>query len=110
MNITLITKLKRDGQLCAKSAHVTNDLKSRQLLSRIDQTVVADERDPMSEGYRLAAQYQVDAAPFFLVNDGQQVIVYQAYYKFLQEALNQKVDEALAAVEMMQQNPDLDFI
>jgi hypothetical protein len=110
MNITLITKLKRDGRLCAKSATVMADLAQRGLLAQINQTIVADERDPGSAGYRLAAEYQVEAAPFFLVNDGQQVIVYAAYYKLLREILGQTVDETFAAVEMMHQNPDLDFI
>ncbi|MGK7875937.1 MAG: hypothetical protein AB4426_22345 [Xenococcaceae cyanobacterium] len=111
MNITMVKKLKVDGQPCAKSARVLKDLEERGLLNQIHQIVVADERNPSSEGYTLAAQYNVESAPFFLVNgeDGS-TCVYKAYYRFLKDLFNQESPEDAEVAEIMAQNPDLDFI
>jgi aminoglycoside phosphotransferase (APT) family kinase protein len=109
MNITLIIKQRRNGQPCAKSQTVLADLEMRDLLAQIDHIAIADESDQSSEGYALATLHQVDAAPFFLVDDGHQVRVYRSYYKFLREILNQTVDEALETAEIISQNPVLDY-
>ncbi|NJL83809.1 MAG: hypothetical protein HC890_14350 [Chloroflexaceae bacterium] len=111
MNIIVVQKIKRDGQPCAKSAKVLGDLNSRGLLPQIHRIVAADEGDPDSEGYELAAQFQVEAAPFFLVErDGGDIQVYEAYARFLKEVFQQEPSEAEEIAEMMAQNPDLDFI
>lgn len=111
MKIALVKKIKLDGQPCAKSARVIADLEERGLFSHIHQVIVADEQVPSSEGYALAAQHHVDAAPFFIVtgDDGTDR-VYQAYHRFLKEIFNQEAPEADAVAEIMAQNPDLDFI
>jgi hypothetical protein len=109
MNITLVTKHRRNGQLCGKSQTVLADLEMRDLLVRIDHIAIADECDQSSEGYALAALHQVDAAPFFLVDDGNQVRVYRSYYKFLREILHQTIEEALETAEIISQNPVLDY-
>lgn len=111
MSITLVQKMKLDGQLCAKSVKVLTNLRERGLLSQIHQVITADERDVSSEGYALAAQYHVDAAPFFIViGDDGKTRIYQAYHRFLKEILHQEVTEADEVAEIMSQNPDLDFI
>jgi hypothetical protein len=111
MTIALVKKIKQDGQPCAKSARVLADLAERGLLDQIDHIITADERDPASEGYALAAQYRVEAAPFFMITteDGT-TQVYRAYHRFLKEILNQNASEADEVAEIMAQNPDLDFI
>jgi hypothetical protein len=52
--------------------------------------VVADERDPDSEGMQLAGRYNVDWAPFFIVEDdagGERI--YTSFFHFLKEVLGQ---------------------
>lgn len=66
MKITMVQKVKHNGQPCAKSARVLSELETLELRDRIDHLVTADERNPDSEGFALAAQYSVDAAPFSL--------------------------------------------
>ncbi len=111
MSIVLVKKIKLDGQPCAKSARVLTDLVARGLLPRIHQVVTADERDSSSEGYVLAAEHQVEAAPFFIVTkDDGATQVYRAYHYFLKEIFNQDVAEADKLAEIMAQNPDLDFM
>lgn len=111
MTITLVQKIKQNGQPCAKSAKVLSELQMLGLQSRIDQIVIADERNPNSEGYVLAAKYEVDAAPFFIVdNPGDPPRLYTAYQRFLKEVLDQQPSEDAEISEIMSQNPDLDFI
>ena len=54
MRITLVKKIKADGSPCRKCAEVVERLDKAQLLGRMDRVVVADERDPDSEGMQLA--------------------------------------------------------
>ena len=111
MNITLVQKIKLDGQPCAKSARVLSELESLGLSSRIDQIVTADEGNPDSEGYVLAAKHNVESAPFFLVEDPDgSSRLYTAYQRFLKEVLHQQTSEDAEISEIMAQNPDLDFI
>jgi hypothetical protein len=111
MNIVMVQKIKLNGERCAQSEKVFQDLKSRDLLNRIHQVAIADERDPNSIGYELATQHQVDKAPFFVVTlvNGS-TLVYTAYQHFLKEVLHQVPHDADEIAEIIAQNPDLDFI
>ncbi len=112
MHITVVKKIKQNGHLCAKSARVMSELDDLGLLNQIDRIVEADERQiETSEGYQLATQHQVEAAPFFIVayEDGS-TQVFTAYYRFLKEVFKITASEADEVNEMMAQNPDLDFI
>jgi hypothetical protein len=111
MKITVVKKIKADGRPCRKSANVLEKLEQSGLIDRIDQVVVADEREPLSEGLTLALKHKVEAAPFFIVknNDGS-TRVYTAYFRFLEEVFDQKLSESEEISELMDQNPDLDFI
>ena len=72
---------------------------------------MADERDPGSPGMLLAAEHSVDRAPFFVVeNDDGSVKVYTVYFKFVKEVLDQKTEEKDELKEILDQNPDLDFL
>ena len=111
MKITIVKKIKADGSPCRKSADVLEKLEKSGLIARIDQVVVADEREPSSEGLALALKHKVDAAPFFIVNnDDGSIRVYTAYFRFLEEVFDQKLSESEEISEIMAQNPDLDFI
>ena len=66
--------------------------------------------DPESEGMQLAAQHNVDRAPFFIVErDGQDAEIYTVYFKFVKEVLNAKTSEDEELKEIMNDG-DLDFL
>ena len=112
MHITLVKKIKRDGQPCKKSARVLNELEELGLLDRIDRIVAADERRIQdSEGYALAAEHNVEMAPFFIVAEGDgSARVFTAYHRFLKETFDLETSEEKEIEEIVAQNPDLDFI
>ena len=111
MNISFVKKITSDGSLCPKCAEVQARLEKDNLMDRIDNIVIADERDPNSEGMQLAEKYNVDRAPFFIVEkENAEVEIYTIYFKFLNEVLNQNSDEKDAAKDIMDANTDLDFL
>ena len=111
MNITMVKKIMKDGSPCRKCADVLTQLEENKLLDKIDQIVIADERDPDSEGMILAREHQVDLAPFFVVEEeGQAAKIYTIYFKFVKEVLSEQISEQEEIKEIMQQNPDIDFI
>lgn len=110
MKITLVKKILKDGSPCKKCADVLGRLESGGHMDRIDEVLVADERDENSPGIALAKQYSVDRAPFFVVEkDGQDAEIYTVYMKFLKEVLEQKTKESDELKEIMD-NQDLDFL
>jgi len=111
MKITLVKKILADGSPCPKCADVQEKLESSGQIARIDEILVADERDPDSAGLKLAKQYNVERAPFFIVEeDGEEPLIYTVYLKFVKEVLDQKADEVDELREIMQNNSDLDFL
>lgn len=111
MKITLVKKILADGSPCKKCGDVLNKLEQIGQMVRIDQVLVADERDETSEGMVLAKQYSVDRAPFFIVeNEGQEPVIYTVYMKFVKEVLDQKTEETDELKEIMADNQDLDFL
>ena len=111
MHITMVKKILKDGSPCRKCADVLSQLEENKLLDRIDQIVVADERDPESPGMLLAKEHDVELAPFFVVDeDGQEARIYTVYFKFVKEILSEIISEEQEIKEIMQQNPDIDFI
>ncbi len=111
MKITLVKKIKADGSECRKCVEVSQRLEDAGLMSRIDEVVIADERDASSPGMQLAARLQVERAPFFIVtgDDGEER-VYTVYLRFLREVLQSGVSAVDEAAEILDQNPDLDYI
>ena len=80
-------------------------------MSLIDVVLLADERDTSSPGMVLARRYNVEQAPFFVVErEGQQPETYTVYFKFVKEVLNQKPREEDELKEILNDNPDLDFL
>lgn len=111
MRITLVKKVRADGSPCRKCADVINRLQKEGLVDRIDRIVTADERDPTSEGMQLAAHHKLDLAPFFIVEDDKGVErVYTSYFRFLKEVLQRQVPASQENAEILERNPDLDYI
>lgn len=111
MKIIFVKKIKLDGSPCAKCADVQQQLEKNQQLGFINETLIADERDPDSAGMLLAKKYQVDRAPFFVVEkETGEVQIYTVYLKFAKEVLQQKTSAQAEIADIMDSNPDLDFI
>ena len=82
-HITFVKKILLNGELCKKCQEVSERLQKEDLMKTINHIAIADERDADSEGMRLAKQYDVSRAPFFLVEDqGGKVEVFDVFFKF----------------------------
>jgi hypothetical protein len=111
MKITLVKKILADGSPCKKCGDVMTRLENSGQIKRITEILVADERDPTSPGMLLAAELNVDRAPFFVVyHDDGRVDVYTVYFKFVKEVLEQETEEKDELKEILHNNPDLDFL
>lgn len=107
----MIKKIKDDGAPCRKCAEVEQRLREAGLFNRIDQVIIADERDLDSAGMRLAAQYGVDRAPFFLVEEEDAPPrIYTVYLKFLKEVLGSASTDHDEVRDIMDKNPNIDFL
>ncbi len=110
MRITFVKKILANGEPCGKCADVESRLERDGYWDRIDRTVVADERDPASEGMRIAADLGISRAPFFLVEEPTKTTVYDIYFKFVNEVMKAETSAVESARDLLHQNPDLDFI
>lgn len=111
MKIIFVKKILADGSPCKKCGDVTEKLESSGQMKSIDEILIADERDPDSPGMLLAKQYNVERAPFFVIERaGEEVQVYTIYMKFVKEVLDQKTSEKEELQEIIQNNSDLDFL
>ncbi len=111
MHITMVKKILADGSPCRKCAEVEARLRDAGHLNRIDRIVVADERDPDSEGQKLARRHGVELAPFFIVEqvDGS-TRVYTIFLRFLREVLQGESSASDEVREIMERGPNLDFL
>ncbi len=107
--ITFVKKILADGRPCGKCHDVETRLTDGGHWPAIDRVVVADERDPSSEGMRLASRFEVERAPFFIVETPEKTVTYTVFLKFLKEILN-TADETDDAQLLLAANPDLDLI
>ena len=110
MRITFVKKILANGHPCPKCADVESRMAGAGHLQHIDDVVVADERDSRSAGMRLAAKHNVSAAPFFIVEDGDETTVYTVYLRFAKEVLGGRENAVGEAQEMLRADPDLDLI
>lgn len=111
MKITFVKKINLDGSFCKKCDEVQQKMDAAGQNEMIDEVLIADERDPSSPGMELASLFQVDRAPFFLVeSEGEAPVIYTVYFKFVKEVLNQKTQEKDELKEILNDNPDLDFL
>lgn len=111
MHITFVKKILESGEPCAKCADVEARLEKNGQREAIDEVLIADERDPDSAGMKLAAELAVTRAPFFVVtgDDGEKK-VYTVYFKFAKEVLGKESSKGERAREILNDNPDLDFL
>jgi len=109
MKITLIKKIKEDGEECKKCREVTERLKAGNEFPLIDKIVYADMRDPDSEGLKLAKEHNVDIAPFFIVENEGNVAVYKTYMELKKKVLKKALEKADVEIEEKRTaNADID--
>lgn len=89
MKITLVKKRLADGNWCNKCQEVDALMHKHGHYDKINEVLVADEKDPLSPGMMVATRLKVERAPFFVVerDDGTED-VYTVYLKFAKEVLN----------------------
>lgn len=88
MKITMVKKVMPDGSLCKKCQDVQQRLESSGHINKIDQFITAIDGDVGSAGALLAEFYQVDKAPFFVVEEeNKDPVVYTIYFKLVKEVL-----------------------
>jgi hypothetical protein len=106
----MVKKIFADGSPCKKCGEVEEKMRDADQLQQLDKIVIADEADLQSEGMQLAAEHNVDRAPFFIVErEGQDAEIYTVYFKFVKEVLNAKTSEDEELKEIMN-DVDLDFL
>jgi hypothetical protein len=111
LHITFVKKILANGDPCGKCADVQERLERSGQMDRIDEVLVADERDPGSAGMELASRLGVARAPFFVVQrDDRRPEVFTVYFKFAREVLDKQESVTEEAREILRDNPDLDFI
>lgn len=109
--LRMVKKILPDGSPCPKCLEVERRLRDEGLLGKIDEVLWADERDPESEGMRLARQHQITRAPFFIVEDeGRPARLYTSYLKFAREVLSQNTSEVGTARELLRNDQNLDLL
>ena len=111
MKITFVKKILKNGEPCRKCADVERRLERDGYLERMDEILIADERDEQSPGMLLAAKHAVTLAPFFVVEDGAETRIYTIYFKFIKEEF-QRARRATArdGEDTLRANPDLDYV
>ena len=94
MKITMVKKVLDNGAPCKKCVEVEKRLKETGLMGRIDEVLIADVNNPVSPGMIIAGQYNVDRAPFFVVeHENGRVEVYTVFFKLLREVLEPEKDD-----------------
>ena len=88
MRVTMVKKQFADGSTCKKCVQAEELLRRRGLWERIERVVWADEADPSSEGMRLAAEHQVNLAPFFVVEGERGTQIYTSVLKLVSDVLS----------------------
>ena len=81
-HITFVKKILTNGDLCKKCQEVSERMRSEGILASIDHVVIADARDADSPGMQLANKYQIQRAPFFVVEDDGEVQIFDIFFKF----------------------------
>ena len=97
MRVRMVKKQFADGSTCQKCVQAEELLRRRGLWERIDQVVWANEADAASEGMRLAAEHQVELAPFFVVEHAGETQIFTSVLKLIADVLSTPEKAAAAA-------------
>merc|ERR1719293_615634 len=67
--VTFVKKIYKDGSTCQKCDFVWKQIEKDGLTEKIDRTIYLDERDPSTEGFEIAKEFNINKAPFFTVTE-----------------------------------------
>jgi len=113
-NVIFVKKILADGSPCRKCEQVIARLLEDDLFDSINQIVIAHESNANSEGMRLASKYNIDRAPFFVVeyDDGKQEVfdIYLKFRKVIAKSSAQAEEKTEDLVDLIEQFPELDYI
>ncbi|MGV0005456.1 MAG: hypothetical protein ACNYPG_02315 [Candidatus Porifericomitaceae bacterium WSBS_2022_MAG_OTU9] len=110
-SIVMVKKIMADGSPCRKCAAVEQRINDGGYSANINETIIADERDPESAGMKLAAEHGIDLAPFFIIyGDNGDIQIYESWLRLEKEVLRGKVDERDEAMELIDQHSDLSLL
>jgi phosphoadenosine phosphosulfate reductase len=88
MSILMVKKILLDGSPCGKCAQAEEVLRKRGYWDRIDSVVYAEEGNAESVGMKLAAEYNIELAPFFIVkNEDKPDRIYTRVFEFIKKEL-----------------------
>lgn len=88
MSILMVKKILLDGSPCAKCAQAEQMLRKRGYWDRIDTVVFAEEGNKKSPGMILAAEHDIELAPFFIVrNENKPERIYTRVLEFIKKEL-----------------------
>ena len=60
---------------------------------------------------KMAKEYGIEQAPFFIVDDKKKgIAIYTVYFKFISEIFNEKINEKEIAKEILDADHNLDYI
>lgn len=90
VRVTMVKKKLANGEPCQKCAQAEDMLRRRELWDEVDEVVWADETDPSSPGMVLARKYEVEVAPFFIVDRGGSREIYPSAIKVAKDVLAAK--------------------
>lgn len=90
VHVTMVKKRLASGEPCKKCAQAEDMLQRRGLWEQIDEVIWADEKDPASAGMVLARQFEIDTAPFFVVEGVEEKTVYSSVVQVAKEILAPK--------------------
>ena len=93
----MVKKRMADGEPCRKCRQTEEMLIKRGLWERIDEVVWAVEGEPESPGFQLASQFDVENAPFFVVEEDGQSAVYTSALKLIKEKLTESHERKSAS-------------
>jgi len=107
--VTFVKKLLAGGEPCAKCRDIEQRLRDDGLLEHIDQTLLAVEGDPDSDGAVLAVRHGVQRAPFFVITEADgRVQVMESYLAFKRRFTGRESVSDLA--DVVDRHPDLAFV
>ncbi len=90
MSILMVKKILLNGSPCGKCVQAEEILRKRGFWERIDSVVYAEEGNPDSDGMKLAKEFDIKLAPFFIVGDDDEKNgrrVYTRVFEFIKKEL-----------------------
>lgn len=109
--ITLVKKILTNGLPCKRCAKMLHKLEASGHIGIINGIVIADERDSNSPGMLLAKKFNVDQAPFFILEQPSgEILILTTYSEFLEKAVGQAVDKTTALLDFYKSSNELDFL